>query len=244
MIEISVCDDDADDLRRTVQIIDEIMAEQSTAYRLHAFQSAAELLRSPVQTDIAILDIAMDECNGIELGRRIRGKFPEIKLIYTTFFESYCMQALNEAHAFSYLCKPIIPDRMQEQLTAVLAAIPDIGPDKTFYDLTDSHGKYCPAIRLRLNDIFFLEYIKRQRKAAIMLKEETYVCKCVFEKLAEELAPFDFVVNSRGMLVNLRHVENIQGGVVCLDNSQKLPIAQKRMTAFRESLHSFLQKKI
>lgn len=244
MIEISVCDDDINDLRRTVQIIDEIMAEQNTAYRLHAFQSAAELLRSPVQTDVAILDIAMDECNGIELGRRIREKLPEIKLIYTTFFEAYCMQALNEAHAFSYLCKPLSPDQMQEQLTAVLASIPDIGPEKTFYDLTDSHGKYCPAIRLRLNDIFFLEYIKRQRKATIMLEEETYVCKCVFEKLVEELAPFDFIVNSRGMLVNLRHVEKIQGGVVCLDNGQKLPIAQKRMTAFRESLHSFLQKKL
>lgn len=244
MIEISVCDDDINDLRQTVQIIDEIMARQNTPYRLHAFQSAEELLRCPVQTDVAILDIAMDECNGIELGRRIREKLPEIKLIYTTFFDSYCMQALNEAHAFSYLCKPICPVRMQEQLTAALAAIPDNGPEKTFYDLTDSHGKYCPIIRLRLNDIFFLEYIKRQRKAAIMLKEETYVCKCVFEKLAEELAPFDFVVNSRGMLVNLQHVENIQGGVVCLDNGARLPIAQKRVTAFRESLHAFLQKKL
>lgn len=244
MIEISVCDDEENDLQRVVQMVDEIMAQRNTAYRLHSFQSAEELLRRPVPIDIAILDIAMSGCNGIELGRRIRELFPEVKLIYTTFFESYCMQALNEAHAFSYLCKPIDARRMREQLEAALVGIPDTSAEMTFYELHDSRGKYYPAVRLPLKDILFVEYIKRQRQAAVMLEKETYVCKCVFEKLAEELAPFDFAVNSRGMLVNLRHVENIHGCTLCLDNGQKLPIAQKRVAAFRENLHAFLQKNI
>lgn len=75
------------------------------------------------------------------------------------------------------------------QLLAALAVLPDSGPEKAFYDLTDSCGKKYPAIRLRLKDILYFEYIKRQRKAVIVLKNETYICGCVFEKLARELAP-------------------------------------------------------
>lgn len=189
MIEIFVCDDDKNDLQTTAKLLEEIISEQKISYRLHAFLSPEEMMKNMEAIDIGILDIAMKECNGIELGRRIREKIPEVKLIYTTGFEEYCMQAVNDVHAFSFLCKPIMRDELMAQLLAALAVLPDSGPEKAFYDLTDSCGKKYPAIKLRLKDILYFEYIKRQRKAVIVLKNETYICGCVFEKLARELAP-------------------------------------------------------
>lgn len=244
MIEISVCDDDSQDLLETVRLLDEIMSVQNTPYRLHSFQSPDEMINSLEKIDIGVLDIAMKGCNGIELGLRIRERFPEVKLIYTTVFEEYCIQTINDVHAFSFLCKPLNRDEMAAQLLAALDTLPDNGPEKIFYDVTDRRGKLHPVLRLRLKDILYFEYIKRQRRAAIVLKNQTYICKCTFEKLIAELSPFDFAVNSRGILVNLRHVEKIQGNVVCLDNGRQLPIAQKRKCAFRESLNAFLQKNL
>ena len=42
------------------------------------------------------------------------------------------------------------------------------------------------------------------RKVLIALSDITYEYDCIFEKLVEELQPYDFVVNCRGNLVNLR----------------------------------------
>ena len=70
----------------------------------------------------------------------------------------------------------------------------------------------------------------------------TYEYDCIFEKLVEELKPYDFVVNCRGNLVNLRHIEKIKGFNIYLDNGKELQIAQKRSSDFREEVNKFLQR--
>ena len=70
----------------------------------------------------------------------------------------------------------------------------------------------------------------------------TYEYDCIFEKLVEELQPYDFVVNCRGNLVNLRHIEKIKGFIIYMDNGKELQIAQKRSSDFREEVNKFLQK--
>lgn len=97
-------------------------------------------------------------------------------------------------------------------------------------------------MRLKLNEILYFEYIKRSRKAAIILEDCRYECECTFENLVEELQPYDFAVNHRGCLVNLRHIEKIQGFHIYLDNGKELSLAQKRSSDFREEMNKFLQK--
>lgn len=241
MIEVAVCDDDANDLKYAVEVLHDIFAKQNIGYDLKFFLSANEMLDSIRKIDIGVLDIAMEGFNGIELGRRLKEKFPDVKLIYITDYEEYCMQAVNDAHAFSFLCKPLDGHKMQKQIAEALRGIPNTVNEKEFYKVTDSRKKEYASFRLRLEDILYIEYIKRQRRAAVVLEDERYECDCVFEKLAEELGQYDFAVNSRGNLVNLRHVEKIKGLMVFLDNGKELPIAQKRIAEFREKLNGFLQ---
>lgn len=242
MIEVAVCDDDANDLNHTVGVLHDIFAKQNIGYHLKSFLSANEMLESIKKIDIGVLDIAMKGFNGIELGRRLKEKFPDVKLIYITGYEEYCMQAVNDVHAFSFLCKPLDNHKMQKQITEALNGIPNTVNEREFYKVTDSRKKGYASLRLNLEDILYIEYIKRQRRAAVVLEDERYECDCVFEKLAEELRQYDFAVNSRGSLVNLRHVEKIKGFMIFLDNGKELPIAQKRTAEFREKLNEFLQR--
>lgn len=242
MIEIAVCDDDANDLDFAVSILHEIFTAQNIGYNIKTFLSANEMLNNIRKIDIGILDIAMNELNGIKLGRKLKEKFPNIKLIYITSYEEYCMQAINDVHAFSFLCKPLDNCTMQKQIIEVLNSIPNNVIEKEFYKVTDSKQKEYASIKLKLEDILYFEYIKRQRRAAIVLEDETYECECVFEKLVEELKQYDFVVNCRGNLVNLSHIEKIKGFSIFLDNGKELQIAQKRIVDFRSSMNEFLQR--
>lgn len=242
MIEIAVCDDDANDLDYAVNILHEIFTAQNIGYHIKTFLSANEMLNDIRKIDIGILDIAMNELNGIKLGRKLKEKFPNVKLIYITSYEEYCMQAINDVHAFSFLCKPLDSCKMQKQIIEVLNGIPNNIIEKEFYKVTDSKQKEYASIKLKLEDILYFEYIKRQRKAEIVLTDETYECECVFEKLVEELQQYDFVVNCRGNLVNLSHIEKIKGFSIFLDNGKELQIAQKRIVDFRTKMNEFLQR--
>ena len=125
MLEIAVCDDDIADLECAVNMLHKIFTSQKIAYHIEKFTSANQMLENISRIDIGILDISMEELNGIKLGRKLKEKFPDVKLVYITSYEEYCMQVINEVHAFSFLCKPLEYDKLELQILELLNQLPD-----------------------------------------------------------------------------------------------------------------------
>ena len=125
MLEIAVCDDDIADLECAVNMLHKIFTSQKIAYHIGQFASANQMLENISNIDIGILDISMEELNGIKLGRKLKEKFPDVKLVYITSYEEYCMQVINEVHAFSFLCKPLEYDKLELQILELLNQLPD-----------------------------------------------------------------------------------------------------------------------
>ena len=125
MLEIAVCDDDIADLECAVNMLHKIFTSQKIAYHIEKFMSANQMLENISRIDIGILDISMEELNGIKLGRKLKEKFPDVKLVYITSYEEYCMQVINEVHAFLFLCKPLEYDKLELQILELLNQLPD-----------------------------------------------------------------------------------------------------------------------
>ena len=125
MLEIAVCGDDIADLECAVNMLHKIFTSQKIAYHIEKFMSANQMLENISRIDIGILDISMEELNGIKLGRKLKEKFPDVKLVYITSYEEYCMQVINEVHAFSFLCKPLEYDKLELQILELLNQLPD-----------------------------------------------------------------------------------------------------------------------
>ena len=125
MLEIAVCDDDIADLECAVNMLHKIFTSQKIAYHIEQFASANQMLENISNIDIGILDISMEELNGIKLGRKLKEKFADVKLVYITSYEEYCMQVINEVHAFSFLCKPLEYDKLELQILELLNQLPD-----------------------------------------------------------------------------------------------------------------------
>ena len=147
MLEIVVCDDDIADLERAVNMLHKIFTSQKIAYHIEQFASANQMLENISNIDIGILDISMEELNGIKLGRTLKEKFPDVKLVYITSYEEYCMQVINEVHAFSFLCKPLEYDKLEMQMLELLDQLPDTGAEKDFYKKyrmqAQTQGSFC-----------------------------------------------------------------------------------------------------
>lgn len=245
-IDIAICDDDSKDLKSMIDLVREIFAKHGDKYYLQSFHSAIDMLEKVNKMDIAILDISMEEMNGIDLGRELKMRFPEIKVIFTTNYEQYCMQAINEIHAFSFLCKPLKREEVKNQLEELIEIIKqsDNKMEKVFYKVSDSGGKEYPFLKVELQNIIYFEYVKSKRRIAIVLSNEVYECSYVMEKLAAELENYGFAVNCRGNLVNLRHVMKIKGYDIYMDNGEILALSQKRVVRFKEKMNEFIHSRI
>lgn len=245
-VDIAICDDDSKDLKSIIDIIKDIFAEHKSKCSLQSFHSATDMLEKVNKIDIAILDISMEEMNGIDLGRELQMRFPEVRVIYTTSYEQYCMQAINEVHAFSFLCKPLGKEEVKNQLEELVKKIKqsDDKMEKVFYKVSDSNGKEHPYIKLELKNIIFFEYVKTKRRIAIVLENEVYEYSYVMEKLTGELENYGFAVNCRGNLVNLRHIMKIKGYDIYMDNGQILALSQKRVAGFKEKMNEFIHNHV
>ena len=144
MLEIVVCDDDIADLECAVTMLHKIFTSQKIAYHIEKFMSANQMLENISRIDIGILDISMEELNGIKLGRKLKEKFPDVKLVYITSYEEYCMQVINEVHAFSFLCKPLEYDKLELQILELLNQLPD--------SAVESSGKVPKEFKQQMNN--------------------------------------------------------------------------------------------
>ena len=123
MIKVAICDDNSEDLSSAKVIFASVFDKLGIDNVLQLFTSAEEMLADKQDIDLAILDIEINGENGIDLGRQLKSRYPQIKIIYITSFEQYCMQAINEIHAFSFLCKPLIVDKVIEQMHDLIPEI-------------------------------------------------------------------------------------------------------------------------
>lgn len=242
MIEIAICDDELADLKMISQIVGEICLNEVIDYKLTTYSSGKEMLEQTYSMDIGILDISMRELNGIDLGRELRKRFPEVKLIYVTSYGQYCKQVINTVHAFSFLTKPVKYENVREQMIELLDNMEnDIsGRKREFYNVTTSDMKEVEVLKLDLKDILYFEYIKNERKIRIICNNNCYKFSYVMEKLTEELKDFGFEVNCRGMLVNMRHIRKVKGYALYMDNGQELALSQKRKADFVKKINLFM----
>src|SRR5699024_8960167 len=61
---------------------------------------------SKQQPELVFLDISMPEVSGLELAKQIKTAMPKIKIIFTTAYDEYAVEAF-EIDAEDYLLKPI-----------------------------------------------------------------------------------------------------------------------------------------
>ena len=121
MIEIAICDDNEKDQEIIQKFVVEYMNEKNFFHTIWTYKTGEELLESEETFNVVFLDIAMgDGMNGIIAGRKLRSISRKTKIIYITSFHQYMEQAFNGVHAFAYLDKPVVKEKINLQLDDVL----------------------------------------------------------------------------------------------------------------------------
>lgn len=231
MIQIAICDDKKSDREEIYKLIQQHELKTEEEYYIKLFESGEHLLESGFKPDILLLDIIMDECDGILIGEEIRNHYAETIIIYVTFINIKMSEAINRVHSFGYLVRPIIKEELFRIMSDAVGQINRNNnvPYVTFLSENKS------AINLAVTDIYYFEYCNRKIK--IVTKDKTYTC--IHEKIsdiARKMLPYGFAMSHQSFVVNLYQVEAINEQMVLMKNGKKVYLAQKRASTIRKQL--------
>ena len=203
------------------------------------FNSAVQVLRRG-DIDVVFLDIEMPFGNGLDVLDSI-GDYT-FKVIFTTAFDQYAIDALNK-HAFDYLLKPISIKKLMKSVDDVYNAT-----------LETTNVDTEQALKMKSNFLKVpspsgFELVKQQdiiyAKAAdnyceVYLKNgKQHIISKTLKKVEAELLKSDFLRVHKSYLVNINHIEKFErnfGGSLLLSGNIEVPIS----TAGKKMLNSLL----
>ena len=225
MLKIAICDDEAYFRKLVKNYITDYLSKRDVLFEIVEFGSGEELLQCGieiVQYTVIFLDINMQEVDGIATARKIREYSSEVLLVFVT----------ADIHAMRYLLKSDLDfeEAIYECMGAILSKMNYASSKKWFQFLE------CEK-EILIDRILYIE--SRLHKLHFYIMEKNLVVYTQYRTLNEieqELQSSCFVRVHQSFLVNLKHVENVDYGMVTLSTQKKLNIPKAR---YREVKNAF-----
>ncbi|MDE6516859.1 MAG: LytTR family DNA-binding domain-containing protein [Acetatifactor sp.] len=241
MLQIAVCDNCVEDSQEIRSLVEEVLNGYAIRFGVQEFETGEELLDSPTLFDLIFMDAALEGEDGIEIGKRLYCRNRSTRIIFQSHSKEYCEDAVNKSHAFAFLEKPVKREALEGQLRDFLDAWGNA------QDAWVSLGQASPVspgnlrqmVRLPVRDILYFECQKNGKTIKAVTERGDFIYQGVFSDIEERMEPFGFTVCNRGILINLNKIARLEGYEITMTNGMKLPLSQRRNTAFKEKVQEF-----
>lgn len=194
--------------------------------------------------DVLLTDIQMDDLTGIDLIRMLKN--PPIT-IFTTAYSEYALEGYN-LDVIDYLVKPISFQRFCKAIDKATELIryneeskATVIPIKATKETAITNDYFFvktnrKIVKVKYDDLLFVqsfgEYVKLYTQDDVLLALQT-------TKFMEEmLPPSDFIRIHRSSIINIKHIKEIIGNEVLID--QHRLVISKRM---KETFMKLIQEK-
>lgn len=231
-MNIVVCDDDNITLDYLSFLIAEIAGEKCKVTKLTR-GCALEIYVEEVakgNLDILFIDIQLGEEDGIEIAKRIKEKFPHIKVIFITGFMGYCKN-IFETEPTYFIVKPIEIENLKK---ALKKAMEEIEEDNHKLLLLCAKGTVVSA---KLNKIKYIESMKR--KVIIYENDSSVEVYCKLNDIEEKL-PVNFLRCHQSYIVNMNKIKQLNMYSFLMADGMEIPISQSRYNKTKESFMNYL----
>lgn len=233
MIRVGICEDEVPLLEFFEEVVRKWLTERHIDHEVVAALQGETLLAETQEFDIVFLDVsfANSQMNGIMIGKRLRERSKQTKIIYVTGYPEYRTDAMD-VHCFYYLLKPVKAEAICKQLQEAIEYI-EAGPVIFPFDTEEG------IVQINLEKIHYLFYFTHNR-VHIIMKEKTYVVRDTMKNMSKILAAYPFFLIHQAYLVNLFHVRRLYARKVVLLDGTELPVADRRSSRFRKVLYERL----
>lgn len=231
MIRISVCDDNADFLDKTLKTAVSLAVKKSNINpEVRFFTNGTELLeqfQNGEYFDIVILDIDMPDINGKALAAKLR----EIDMsFFLVFITAYTEELVNtipyRINAFISKSGDVI--KCASELARVFSEYEKVKPQRELFGILKNGEPVFTSIPL--SAICWFEFSEKTVKMRTITN--TYILtEKVFSKIVNEYSKKGFFEIHRNILVNIRKIRSVQETSILTDIGEQLPLSRRKRKA-------------
>ena len=228
-IKIAVCDDDIKDLAKLHAYVSRYGEKRHVPFSISDYRSGKELIDAIEQgydPGIVLLDINMEQMDGLTAARRIREKLECVPIVLVTAYINYALEGYK-VRANRFLVKDELDKTFAECMDDICSEIRR--KNRTIH-LSCVEGK----IQLKVADIIMIEASGHR----CMIHMENGKSLHIYEKLdalEEMLNNSGFVRTHRSFLVNMRHIQGLSNYVVTTDNGMTASVSRPRYAGVRRA---------
>ena len=233
-VSIAICDDEPNDLAKMETMTSELLEAEGISCGISRFGDAGSLLSAAQggeTFDILLLDVMMENLNGIELAAALRKQGNDTAIVFISINREMALLGY-EVSAVRYLAKPIQREKLRE---ALLYCCRTYLMQKEIL-LSTPEGQR----RILVSDVIYIEPWERGTRLVLVDGE----CK-TGSKISEleRLLPKErFAFCHRTLLVNLTFIQAIRYCELTLKNGQTIPVSKYRQAQIKESFMRYLRE--
>lgn len=238
MYHVVICDDDKGFIGYMREILLKARDNKKQGFKIYEYFSGNDLiyhLDGMAQCDLLILDMQMNGMDGDETAACFRKRFPEVVLVFCSGVRLPTVKSFKTT-PFRYLLKKWEEPKMINEMKEALAEV-----ERTFH-IPYIIGHYRnKLIKVKISDILYFENAKRGSRVVVSPEskeagfDEQILVDEKPKKLAERFAGLRFAVPHNSYLVNLEHVDMIQGNQIKLNNGEILSLSRAYGQEFRKA---------
>ena len=235
---IVICDDDPRDRAQIGATLTAAAQKINAEVEVAAYPSGAALadaVSAGLRPALAVLDIYMEDENGIDTAHHLRALLPGLPLAFLTASLDFAVDAF-ELDAVHYLLKPV-----DEEKAEILLA--------RFFAQTERPPRCVTLMDGQAQRSFPLDQIRyllgADKGVEVYLPSRREWVACPIRYAAEQLAEEpDFIQISRKSVINLNFVLYFGGENCHMRGGEALPVSRRERKAVQSRYNDFLFRKM
>lgn len=121
--KLAICDDNSAEITLIESLLNRYTSEKNITFRLYTFGDGCDLISAyedeAAQFDLILLDVLMQQLNGIDTAARLRRRGIHTPIIFFTTSRDYAVESYD-VEAAGYLIKPVSYEKLKALLDRVL----------------------------------------------------------------------------------------------------------------------------
>lgn len=231
LIRIAIVEDEAESAHKLEEFLQHYSRERGCEIKSRAFSDGEELVRGyRPEYDIILMDIQLQEMDGMTAAELIRAQDPEVMIIFITNMAQYAIRGYA-VDALDYVLKPVSYFAFSQRMDR---ALDRLGRRRTHYLAIPVKGG---SQKLDVGQIRYVE--SRGHTLIFHMKRGEILSNGTMKEMEDLLEQYGFCRCNKGYLLNLDYVDGIQDGCALVGEDQLL-ISRGRKAPFMEALANYM----
>ena len=219
-MKIAIIEDNSADSSFLNEAVSTYMNKNEQEFQIKTFVSSESFWEeySPGMYKIILIDIFLDDMNGMELARSIRKSGDDCGIIFTTVSDEFAV-ASYDVGAVYYLLKPVDKEKLDRALSLCMRSA---SAQERYVELI------CNRLPVRIPFSNIYHTITYRNTLHVYTKDSVIKSYITFQNFIDMLDGDPRVlICSRGTLVNMDHITGVEEHSFILDNDIKIQIKKR-----------------